>query len=415
MSLFRCGVAALALAAGYAAADEPARPVVPTPVAPPNPAANVKTTHKLVASIDVKRTGTASLQTLCSDADGRVYGLVAAPKPYNAPVAGATSEVHVFAPDGKPVTTFKVPFHGHSINCGPDGTVYVAGDGKVAKFSKDGKMAGEPAELPHVARLLQDKDELKKRAAERLKRENEMQAQSIGEAKKQFTEQVKRLEEKKEADRTKTEARQLDQYKALLKQYETMEKERKSRTVDQVMAEMTGRLRVLNGIAVSDKDVFVACGDTRGYGYAIWRLTPDLKEAKEVLTEVGGCCGQMDIQCHGPDLLVAENTKHQFARYDRDGKPMGRYGKRGADTDPACFGSCCNPMNVRAVGTGDIYTAESEGVIKRFSPSGEFLGTVAVVTLSGGCKNVAVGASPDGNRLYFCDQPGSKFHILEKK
>lgn len=411
MSLFRCGVAALALAAGYAAADEPVR----TPVAPPNPAANFKTTHKLLTSVEVKRSAVGSLQTLCTDTDGRILGLVAQAKPYNAPLKGATAEVHVFAPDGKPVTSYKVPFHGHSINCAPDGTVYVAGDGKVARFDKDGKMLGEPAELPHVTQILENKDELRKQAEAQLKRENEMYARSITEGKKQFAEQVKTLEAKKAEDRTKTEARQLEQFKSLLKQYETMENERKGRTVDQVLNEMVGRVRVINGIAVSDKDVFVACGDTKGFGYAVWRLTRDLKEPKQVLGEIGGCCGQMDVQCHGPDLLVAENTKHSFARYDRDGKPMGRFGKRGADTDPTCFGSCCNPMNVRAVGTGDIYTAESEGVIKRFSPSGEFLGTAGVVTLTGGCKNVAVGVSADGNKLYFCDQPGSKFHILEKK
>ena len=73
-------------------------------------------------------------------------------------------------------------------------------------------------------------------------------------------------------------------------------------------------------------------------------------------------------------------------------------------------------MNVRAQSpTGDIFTAESEGVIKRYSPSGEFLGTAAKVRLTGGCKNVAIGVSADGKRLYFCDMPGSKFHIFEKQ
>ena len=37
------------------------------------------------------------------------------------------------------------------------------------------------------------------------------------------------------------------------------------------------------------------------------------------------------------------------------------------------------------------------------------------VKLTGGCKNVAIAVSADGNKLYFCDQPGSKFHIFEKK
>src|SRR5262245_11694978 len=183
MSFFRCGLAVLALAAGYAAADEPVR--VPTPAAPPNPAAKFPTTHKLVTSVEVKRSAVGSLQTLCTDTDGRILGLVAQAKPYNAPIKGATAEVHVFAPDGKPVTTFKVPFHGHSINCGPDGTVYVAGDGRVAKFDKTGKMIGEPTELPHVVEMLKDKDGLKKLAEAQLKRENEMYARMIEDGKKQ--------------------------------------------------------------------------------------------------------------------------------------------------------------------------------------------------------------------------------------
>jgi hypothetical protein len=433
MKLIRCGAfALLALVAGYAAADDkpkvvPATPAIQAKPADPdvarpilgepagNPLANREATHKVARSVDVKGANGLTLQTLCLDPlSGNVVGLVATPKPFGAPVKGATAEVHVFDPSGRPVRNWKVDFHGQSINCGPDGTIYVAGDGKLAKFDKDGKPVGPTAELPHVAGLLKDTAGLRKKAEEQLKRDQESFARSIGEAKKQFAEQVKKLEEKKAEDLTKTEARQLDQFKKLLVQYDEMEKEYKGRTVDSVLADMTGRVRVINGVAASDKDVFVACGDVGGYGYAVWRLDPEMKDAKQILAGIGGCCGQMDIQCHGPDVLVAENTKHQFARYDRDGKKIGGFGKRGSDTDPACFGGCCNPMNVRAHGVGDIYTAESEGVIKRFSPSGEFLETAGVVKLTGGCKNVAVAVSPDAKKLYFCDLPGSKFHILEK-
>lgn len=383
--------------------------------APANPAEKLVATHKVSAAVDVKGSNGLKLQTLCLDSTGRVVGLVATPKPFGGPVRGATAEVHVFDPDGKPVHTFKVDFHGQAVNAGADGTVFVSGDGKLARFDKAGKQIGTTAELPHVADLLKNTDELKKKAEEQLKREKEQFAKAIGDAKKQFSDQIKKLEEKKKEDRTKTEERQLDQFKKLVEQYDQMEKDQKSRTVEQVLADMTGRVRVTSGLAVSDKDVFVACGDMAGYGYAVWRLSHDLKDPKQVLGGIGGCCGQMDIQCHGPDVLVAENTKKQFARYDRDGKKLGGYGKGGADTDPACFGGCCNPMNVRACGTGDVYTAESEGIIKRFSPSGEFLETAGVVKLSGGCKNVAVGVNADATKLYFLDQPGSKFHILEKK
>ena len=30
----------------------------------------------------------------------------------------------------------------------------------------------------------------------------------------------------------------------------------------------------------------------------------------------------------------------------------------GKETDPECFGSCCNPMNTRPAVNGDVFTAE---------------------------------------------------------
>jgi hypothetical protein len=140
----------------------------------------------------------------------------------------------------------------------------------------------------------------------------------------------------------------------------------------------------------------------------------DFKDAKKVMGSVSGCCGQMDIQCCGSDLLVAENTKHRFAKYDRDGKEIATGGKRGKETDPGCFGGCCNPMNVHNCG-GDVLTAESEGIVKKFSSTGEFMSIVGAVKIQGGCKNVAIGASKDGKTVYFCDQPGGRVFILNQK
>ena len=72
-------------------------------------------------------------------------------------------------------------------------------------------------------------------------------------------------------------------------------------------------------------------------------------------------------------------------------------------------------MNVRIVSGGTVYTAESEGFVKEFSPKGEFVKLVAHATVTGGCKNVAVAATPDGKTVYFCDQPGSQIIILTLK
>src|SRR5262245_356278 len=121
MKPFRTAVAVLALSAGFALAQD-AKPVevkfsvVLTPLAqtqpairiapgqPANPAEKFETSHKVVASIDVKsQTQGHTLQTLCLDKDGRVVALVSPPKPFTAPKSGGTSSVHVFDAAGKPV------------------------------------------------------------------------------------------------------------------------------------------------------------------------------------------------------------------------------------------------------------------------------------------------------------------------
>ena len=121
------------------------------------------------------------------------------------------------------------------------------------------------------------------------------------------------------------------------------------------------------GIAVSNQDVFVSLPNTVGYGYSIYRMNHDLEEGKVVKGNVGGCCGQLDIQSDGENLLIAENTSFTVGIYDRDGKKLTSWGKRGR-AEPDGFGSCCNPMNVRCCPNGEILTAESSiGDIKRFS------------------------------------------------
>ena len=136
------------------------------------------TSHKQLAAIPVKGPTGTSLQTLCLNADGQILALVAPPRGYGNAVKNVTSEVQVLTGEGKKVASWKVNFHGQSINCGPDGTVYVAGDGRVAKFAKYGKPLTE-LELPHIAALLKDTDGMRKQAEQQIKQQNESFQQTV--------------------------------------------------------------------------------------------------------------------------------------------------------------------------------------------------------------------------------------------
>ena len=405
------------LATGFAilcpafAAEEP-KPKSAAPIADP---AKASPTHEKLTDISLKGKDGTTLQTLCADTQGRIVALVGQSRHFNAAAKNVVSEVHVLSSEGKPVHQWTVNFHAHSINVGPDGVVFVAGDGKVARFDKIGKELGQ-IELPHIAELIKNKDQMKADAEKQLAQQRDQFDKTL----KSFTEQKEKLEKKKPEELTKQEKSQLDQFKQILKSYEQTADYYKKMTVDDVVGQTLSRLKVINGIAVSEKDIFLVCGESKGYGYAIWRMSHDFKEPKQVKSGVRGCCGQMDVQVSGSDFLLAENCDYKFGRYDRDGKSIGAWGKgmmaaSGKESAPDCFGGCCNPMNLRIDKAGDVYTAESEGIIKRFSAKGDFLGTVAKVSLTGGCKNVALAVSGDGEKVFFCDQPGSKVIILARK
>jgi hypothetical protein len=412
-----CCLAVLSFAVSGLRADDTPKPVVPSikiapairgQEAPKEP--EVVTTHEQIAAVKLEGSR-GTLQTLCVNEKDEIVALVAAPRGYSAPQKNAISEIHVLSPDGKKLRDWKVEFHANSINVGPDGSVYVAGDGKIARFDRDGKLQKQ-AELPHIAKLLADKDGMRKKAEEQLKQQKENFAQMV----KTYEDMKKKLEGKKEEDRTKLEKRQLEQYDLIIKSFDEQKKFYDGLSVESIIEQITGRLRVVNAVAINEKDVFIVCGESQGYGFAVWRMDHDFGEPKQVLTNVIGCCGQMDVQCCGSDILVAENTKKRFAKYTRDGKELGGWGKNGKETEPGCFAGCCNPMNVRCCSVnGDIFTAESEGIIKRFSAKGDPLGIVAMGKLTGGCKNTAIATSTDGERVYLCDQPGSRVIILAPK
>lgn len=378
---------------------------------PVGDASSTGLTHELVKTIAVRGEDSANrLQTLCLAADGNVAALVAPPRDGLAPQESTTCEVQVFDPRGNAVRKWKVHFLGQAINACPDGSILVAGDGHIARFDKQGKTLAE-AELPLFPLILPDAKKLRALAQEQLMAE----VQSMEETLRCFKTQKAALEAKDASERTALDKSQLKMVETNLEKFEQVAKEHRKTTLEQAVHQITSRLKIITGVAANDHDVFVSCGEGKGYYYAVWRMESNFTQPKEIITELEGCCGQMDIQAQGDELLVAENSRHRVGRFNREGKSLGSFGKFGLESDPQCFGGCCNPMNCRIVSGGTVYTAESQGFVKEFSPKGDFVRLVAYATVKGGCKNAAVALAPDGKTIYFCDQLGSKIIVMASK
>ena len=128
---------------------------------------------------------------------------------------------------------------------------------------------------------------------------------------KDFEKQFTELKKKDEDKLTKQEKQTLKQQEAMVNSYKRMLDQSKKKKAEDYINAITSRLRIINALAVSDKDLYVACGEMKGYGYAVWRMDRNLERSEASDVGIGGCCGQMDIQCCGDDLVVAENSEHQ--------------------------------------------------------------------------------------------------------
>lgn len=229
-----------------------------------------------------------------------------------------------------------------------------------------------------------------------------------------MNEQAADLKEKDEEDLTDAEKARLKAIDTQIKAYEKQIEMYADQfeVTDERIDQMIQQKLAIKSIGVNEKDVFVTCSATKGYGYEVWRMNHELAEPELVVKNLSGCCGQMDIQAAGDQLLIAENTKFRVGIYNRDGKLVSDFGQRDR-TGEEGFGSCCNPMNIRCCTNGDILTAESSiGTIKRFNSEGELVGLVGKAKIGGGCKHVALGFDEKRNRYYMMYEDEGSICVL---
>lgn len=383
--------------------------------------AKAMSTHKQTTAIKPMFDGKPiSLNTFCLDQSGNILACVGGDQTAYKPKEDGTYEIvktespkalQAYSPDGELLWQVELSFTPTAINQAPNGQIFVAGTGKVARLDQTGKIL-TIIDSPSLG----DLENLRTRVAEAAAKQK---AEALG----SFTEQLDRVKERIAKIESKPEEERSDREKKQLTAFE------KQRTVyqdqlSQMEAMYAGMFdtdsaleqkMTITAIAVNSQDIFVCCTVMEGYGYEVWRLDHQLESPKKVVEMLGGCCGQCDIQANEEHLVVADNTKFQVSLLDRDGQPVSSFGKRDGESVDG-FGSCCNPMNVRCCSNGDILTAESSiGWIKRFNAAGELVSVIGKAGIGGGCKHVALGFDSTRDRYYMMNVDKSHICVLVPK
>ena len=391
-----------------------ARTFLPQATSEESSDASSDATHKQAYTIKPTIKGkSVSLQSFCVGPKGQLW--MACRINSDSAVAEA-GQLMVYEPDGKLIHSYSVSFVPQAINFSPNNKLYIAGSGKIARVSLDGKEE-IVVDAPNIGNRKEAIASARRAEEEMAKKRNSSYTDQdkAGEDRKKVIEgQIARLEKdlkEANADDKRVLERRIEMLQKLVKQpLPTPVAIRKVSDED-----VLKRLLRSTAIAATESEVFVSCPETSGYGYGVWRLSSDLKVNSQVVEGGRGCCGQFDIQTDGKNLFLAENTKFQVGVYDRNGKALSSFGKK-SRTDIDGFGSCCNPMNLCCRADGEILTAESSiGHIKRFDCEGKFLGFVGTATVAGGCKHVAIGFDSARNYYYMMHQDLSHVAVLVPK
>jgi sugar lactone lactonase YvrE len=387
-------------------------------------------THRQTTIIQANVEGQpqTSITSFCLTPDDRIL----------AGCAGESGEIRVFDKEGKFVETWSIPVKPDAIYARADGTIFLAGEGQVVQLSKTGRILLQK-EAPHAADLNANPQQLReqilaqaKQRADMMSRQTKQFDDMIARSDKEIAslkEQLAALKGANDSDaanqpaaaaaRAKARQTQLERRIAMHEQRKTQYEAVKAQwaqiaqqnppaelTEEQIDAQVKASLAQtmkVSSISATDDEVYLATRMAVGYGFQIWKTDDQFENAKSIVTELRGCCGQMEVKANANGVYVAENSRHRVCRYDREGTLVTAWGES-ARNGLEGFGSCCNPMNV-AFGPDDaVYTAEDNtGRIKRYSPDGKLLGLVGNVDLVPGCKNCSISVNHDGSQVYMLD------------
>jgi hypothetical protein len=305
-----------------------------------------------------------ALRNFCLNAEGQILACYAPADTGKSADAKNPAGIRVYSAEGKLLKTLPLQIKPTAICMAKDGSIFVAGDGKVLKLDSDGKILASAVSPVASATISIDKE---------------------------FEESIKEMA--KQAKHS---------FKDQLASMKTALEQRRSE---------------ITGLAATDQDVFMVVPATSDFTYGVYRFTTSLQQPKLVVEKLRGCCGQMDIQTHAGKLWIPHNGRHTVENLDRDGKELSKFGKAGRVKAPD-FGGCCEPKNVRVLPNGDILAAESgpPTCIKRYTASGKFKEVIAIADgAKGDCVRVTVEMSKDGRRYYLLDTTRDAIRVFSAK
>lgn len=115
------------------------------------------------------------------------------------------------------------------------------------------------------------------------------------------------------------------------------------------------------------------------------------EKTAEVAEGLRLCCGIFDF-CAGPDntVTVANLGAFKVQQYDRNGKLVNEFGKRGKEMEQ--FHGCCNPVSLGYLADGAVVTVEKDTTrIKIFDASGKQAQQIeGIEELVEGCSHIPI-------------------------
>jgi hypothetical protein len=302
-----------------------------------------------------------------------------------------------------------LPFACKGVTVAPDGEVIAVGSDRVVVFSAAGEQVAE-AQAPHFNLSDEELATLREQIAEQHREEVKARRDQWERTKKVVAD----LEEVPEDDRTLRQKKELIQAKQMMRSYAAM------LAVDNLAGDAAvtaslGEARTIHRVAASRDHLFLVAHEPAGYGFGVWRCGRDFSGPEKIVDGLRGCCGQMDVQVIGDELVIAENSRHHVAVYGLDGEPRRTFGKASRTDIREGFGGCCNPMNACPGPDGSLLLSESNGLVKQFNSEGELVEILGAADVESGCKNSSIGLSADASTLYYLDIQAGRVLVMEKR